>query len=79
MTSNSQAIAQKMLDGFNRHYSVFREQSQQAKSEFEKGKYKVIRELSSERITFYDKRVRETSELLEKSYGSTLRKDSLWP
>ena len=79
MIADSKAIAQKMLDGFNRHYSVFRQQSQQAKSEFEQGKYKVIRELSSERITFYDKRVKETSELLEKKYGTSLRKDSLWP
>ena len=79
MITLPQSIAQKMLDGFNRHYSVFREQSQQAKSEFEKGEYKLIRELSSERITFYDKRVKETSELLEKNYGATLRKDSLWP
>ncbi len=79
MVNNSQSIAQKMLDGFNRHYSVFREQSQQAKSEFEKGNYRGIRELSSERITFYDKRVKETSELLEKNYGESLRKDALWP
>ncbi|OUT99539.1 MAG: bifunctional isocitrate dehydrogenase kinase/phosphatase [Betaproteobacteria bacterium TMED41] len=72
-------IAKKILDGFNRHYSVFREQSQEAKFEFEKGNYRGIRALSSERITFYDKRIKETSALLEKSYGESLRKDSLWP
>lgn len=84
MIKDSHFIAKKMLDGFDRHYSVFRDQSQQAKSEFEKGNYRAIRELSSERITFYDKRIKETSELLEKNYGDSLKKDSLrgyfmWP
>ena len=67
-----------MLEGFNRHYTVFRLQSQQARFEFEKGNYRLIRELSSERISFYDKRVKETSSELEKKFGESLRKDSLW-
>ncbi len=68
-----------MLEGFNRHYSVFRQQSQQAKTEFEKGNYRLLRKLSSERITFYDTRVKETSSLLETKFGSELRRENLWP
>ncbi len=57
-------IAQIVLDGFHRHYGLFRYNAQQAKTQFEAGHYQEIRKLSRRRIAFYDERVHETCEQL---------------
>ena len=44
---------------FDKHYLAFRTNSQLAKSKFENSEYSGIRELLSERISFYDFRVKE--------------------
>src|SRR5690554_3952473 len=52
-------VAQTILDGFNRHYSLFRYSAQRAKTLFEAGDWRHMQQLSSERIEYYDTRVRE--------------------
>ncbi|HWK69320.1 MAG TPA: bifunctional isocitrate dehydrogenase kinase/phosphatase [Burkholderiaceae bacterium] len=59
-----QAVAQAMLDGFNRHYALFRYGAQRAKSLFESGNWRGIQQLSQERIEYYDTRVNECTALL---------------
>ncbi|MFW7340624.1 bifunctional isocitrate dehydrogenase kinase/phosphatase [Pollutimonas sp. H1-120] len=59
-----QAVAQAVLDGFNRHYALFRYGAQRAKSLFESGNWRGIQQLSQERIEYYDTRVSECSALL---------------
>jgi isocitrate dehydrogenase kinase/phosphatase len=59
-----QAVAQAMLDGFNRHYALFRYGAQRAKSLFESGNWRGIQQLSQERIEYYDMRVSECTSLL---------------
>src|SRR5690606_17344139 len=59
-----QAVAQTMLDGFNRHYALFRYGAQRAKSLYESGDWRGIQQLSQERIEYYDTRVRECAALL---------------
>ncbi|QAA94863.1 bifunctional isocitrate dehydrogenase kinase/phosphatase [Pollutimonas thiosulfatoxidans] len=54
-----QAVAQTILDGFNRHYSLFRYGAQRAKALFESGNWRGIQQLSQERIEYYDTRVHE--------------------
>ena len=54
MTSSAQSIAKIILEGFDKHYLAFRTNSQLAKSKFENSEYSGIRELLSERISFYD-------------------------
>lgn len=61
-------VAATILEGFNRHYSLFRYSAQRAKTLFEAGDWRGLQQLSSERIEYYDTRVREcvirlTSEL----------------
>ncbi len=48
-----------ILQGFNRHYSLFRYSAQRAKALFESGNWRDIQQLSRERIEYYDTRVRE--------------------
>ncbi|MGB3288769.1 MAG: isocitrate dehydrogenase kinase/phosphatase AceK regulatory subunit, partial [Burkholderiaceae bacterium] len=59
-----QAVAQAMLDGFNRHYSLFRYGAQRAKALFEAGNWRGIQQLSQERIEYYDTRVNECATML---------------
>ncbi|MCC2596304.1 bifunctional isocitrate dehydrogenase kinase/phosphatase [Pusillimonas sp. MFBS29] len=58
------AVARTMLDGFNRHYSLFRYGAQRAKSLYESGNWRGIQQLAQERIEYYDTRVRECATLL---------------
>ena len=52
-------LAGIILEGFNRHYALFRYGAQRAKSLFEAGDWHGIQQLSKERIEYYDMRVRE--------------------
>lgn len=64
------AIAQAMLDGFNRHYRLFREASAQAKTRFEAADWHGQQRAQRERIEFYDKRVDEGAERLQTEFGA---------
>ena len=69
-------IAQAMLDGFNRHYSLFREASAGAQRRFEAADWHGQQRAQRERIEYYDKRVDEAAERLQREFhASTLPKD----
>lgn len=52
-------IAATILDGFDKHYRIFRAISAQAKDRFERADWAAVREASRARIDLYDQRVRE--------------------
>jgi isocitrate dehydrogenase kinase/phosphatase len=58
-------IARTMLDGFDKHYRLFREASQNAKRYFEQGDWKTAQIKARERISYYDQRVHECVQILE--------------
>jgi len=61
-------IAKAMLEGFDRHYSLFRETSGQAKQRFEAADWHGQQRAQRERIEFYDKRVDEGAERLQTEF-----------
>src|SRR4051794_41955247 len=61
-------IAKAMLDGFNRHYRLFRTESARAKHRFETADWHGQQRAQRERIQFYDLRVREAVARLEKEF-----------
>jgi len=61
-------IAQAMLEGFNRHYRLFRETSALAKQRFEAADWHGQQRAQRERIEFYDKRVDEGAERLQREF-----------
>jgi isocitrate dehydrogenase kinase/phosphatase len=61
-------IARAMLDGFNRHYRLFRTESERAKHRFETADWQGQQRAQRERIEFYDLRVREAVQRLEKEF-----------
>lgn len=62
--SQAQALSERILDGFNRHYARFRECARHAKISFENGEWANIQKLVADRVAYYDERVKETVLLL---------------
>ena len=71
-------IARTIRDGFDKHYRLFRQSSQQAKVHFERGAWKIAQEAARERIGFYDKRVQECVHMLEDEYDPAELTDDVW-
>ena len=78
----AQAIARALLDGFDKHYALFRECARAARRYFEAGNWLAIQHVGRDRIDFYDRRVHETAERIAREFrialldGSGL--DTLW-
>ena len=71
-------IAQALLDGFNRHYKIFRATSARAKGRFENADWHEQQRAQRERIEFYDLRVEETYKRLEQSYHASSLPMHVW-
>ncbi|HET7526746.1 MAG TPA: bifunctional isocitrate dehydrogenase kinase/phosphatase [Burkholderiaceae bacterium] len=61
-------VAQAMLEGFNKHYRLFRESSRDAKARFEAADWHGQQRAQRERIEFYDRRVDENVERLQREF-----------
>ena len=64
----AEAIAAVLIEGFNRHYRLFRETSAQAKERFERSAWAEAQLAVQERIRFYDERVRENVQRLQTEF-----------
>ncbi len=71
-------IAKAMMDGFNRHYELFRLESSQAKRRFEQQDWHGQQRAQRERIEYYDLRVKECSERLETQYQAETQPKEIW-
>ena len=71
-------IAQAMLEGFNRHYRLFRETSAQAKQRFENADWHGQQRAQRERIEFYDQRVEEGAERLQREFDAASLSMDTW-
>ena len=76
------AIAHAILEGFDLHYRRFRYVAQQAKARFETGDWHGMRTAARDRIDFYDQRVREAVERIQRDFDldslSDEERDALW-
>ena len=71
-------IAKAMMDGFNRHYRLFRTESARAKHRFETADWAGQQRAQRERIEFYDLRVRECSNRLEREFKAGEQPMDIW-
>jgi len=71
-------IAKAMIDGFNRHYRLFRTESARAKHRFETADWHGQQRAQRERIEFYDLRVREASNRLEREFKAGEQPMEIW-
>jgi len=66
------------MDGFNRHYRLFRSESARAKHRFETADWHGQQRAQRERIEFYDLRVRECSRRLEREFKAGKQPMEVW-
>ena len=64
----AEAIAAVLIEGFDRHYRLFREASARAKERFERAAWAEAQLAVQERIRFYDARVRENVQRLRTEF-----------
>ncbi|HMM87366.1 bifunctional isocitrate dehydrogenase kinase/phosphatase, partial [Azohydromonas sp.] len=76
--SRAHDIARALLDGFNRHYRLFRETSAAAKRRFERADWHGQQRAQRERIEFYDKRVDEAAERLQREFAASTLSTDTW-
>ncbi len=78
-SSDAQAIARTILDGFEKHYHRFREFSNEAMTCFERADWARVGEATKERILGYETRVTETVEILNKHFPGAAKNARWWP
>jgi isocitrate dehydrogenase kinase/phosphatase len=71
-------IARAMIDGFNRHYRLFRTESARAKHRFETQDWHGQQRAQRERIEFYDLRVKECVLRLEREFKASHQPMDVW-
>jgi isocitrate dehydrogenase kinase/phosphatase len=71
-------IAKAMMDGFNRHYELFRTESARAKQRFEAADWHGQQRAQRDRIEFYDLRVREATTRLEQEFKAGEQTMDVW-
>ncbi len=80
--AQAEAIARAILEGFDRHYRLFRYVAQQAKSRYESGAWKQMQEAARSRIDFYDQRVNEAVARIRADFDldslAEAERDTLW-
>jgi isocitrate dehydrogenase kinase/phosphatase len=72
-------VAKAILDGFNRHYTLFRQYSHEGKACFEQANWVRTAEVSKQRIQGYEERVSETVYYLHKHFPEAGLEYELWP
>ncbi|MEO5735145.1 MAG: bifunctional isocitrate dehydrogenase kinase/phosphatase, partial [Rubrivivax sp.] len=67
-----------MVEGFDRHYRLFRETSAAAKARFERADWRGQQDSQAERIAFYDQRVTEAVDRLRAGFDIQQISDDIW-
>jgi isocitrate dehydrogenase kinase/phosphatase len=79
-TDLAQDIAATILEGFDKHYRLFRETSAKAKERWDRRDWAAVRKAWQDRIDMYDQRVLEaTASLATHAARSRAHDDTLWP
>lgn len=76
--NNAHRIALALIQGFNRHYALFRATSQAAKARFEAGDWLAVQAAVRERIRYYDERVEETVAHLTQHFAADRLDETTW-
>lgn len=74
----AQAIAHALIEGFDKHYRIFRETSRKAKQLFEAAAWNDQLDAVHRRVQFYDDRVDETVHRLHQEFDADSLDDATW-
>ena len=73
------AIARVLVDGFDKHYRIFRQMSRDAQARFEAASWAEVQRAHADRIALYDQRVTEAADRLHQEYAADALPAHLWP
>ncbi|MGE5468055.1 MAG: bifunctional isocitrate dehydrogenase kinase/phosphatase [Ignavibacteria bacterium] len=76
--SVAERLALEMVEGFNKHYRLFRDCSARAKARFEDADWRAVQQAVSERISYYEQRVNETVAHLREEFRDALGDETVW-
>src|SRR5574343_775995 len=76
--SNAHRSALAMIQGFNKHYTLFREACREARTRFEQADWQGGQQAIRERIRIYDDRVDECVERLQTEFDAATLDDTTW-
>ncbi len=71
-------VATVLIEGFDKHYRLFRAASARAKERFEAGAWTELQQAMQERIRFYDERVLESVDRLRAEFDVEAFSDETW-
>nr|CAA6825319.1 MAG: Isocitrate dehydrogenase phosphatase (EC /kinase (EC [uncultured Thiotrichaceae bacterium] len=74
----ARGISATILEGFDRHFSIYQQITSGAKKRFEESDWRAAQRASRERIVLYDHRVEETIALVRELYGVHDIDTELW-
>lgn len=74
----AQSIAHALIEGFDKHYRIFRETSRKAKELFEAADWHQQLDAVHRRVQFYDERVDETVHRLHQEFDADSLDDATW-
>ncbi len=77
-SKRAQKIARTILDGFERHFTLFQEITAGAQARFEKAEWHAARDAARQRIHFYDRRIEETVQILHAQLKISALNKPLW-
>jgi isocitrate dehydrogenase kinase/phosphatase len=77
-TDDARRIAAALVDGFDRHYSLFQDASARAKERFEQADWAGAQRAVKERIAYYDDRVLEAVERIRTEFGHVGFERATW-
>lgn len=72
------AVAKTLLEGFDKHYRLFRQVSQDAFGLWEAQAWTALQKATAERIAFYDQRVEEAVHAIETRFHRESLDDETW-
>lgn len=72
------AVARILLEGFDKHFRIYGWATRAAKLYFERGDFAAIARTQTQRIDFYDARVVECVERLQREVGGSALDERLW-
>ena len=76
--TSAHQIALALIQGFNKHYTLFRATSKEAKTRFEQANWIGVHKAVKKRIRFYDDRVDECVERLRNGFDAQHIDDTTW-
>ncbi len=74
----AEVMARALLEGFDRHYRLFREAAREASTLFDRADWLALQQITTERIRFYDSRVQEAVTRLITEFSADSLPDHLW-